>query len=287
MARKKRQPKVPRCTPNSQLCWSCAKATDGELCPWVKDFTPVKDWTASPTKRLLYTRENEEEVWEDTYIITQCPLYLNDDKSREGRPLILIAGQCASGKDYLAKKLAFNYGLKILKSNTTRKKRDNEDNTHTFISTYQYAKDKADENIVAETFVNGEVYYCTKQQIAEADIYVIDLKGIHDLENYKGRAIYKILITADDETRAIRLRKRIENECKAHYNADPALLATKYRNRYNEDKFCYSNERIAQIKWDCVIDNSNDNNTAYTTLKKFMYKLHLIHHWNFFTKWFK
>lgn len=34
-----------------QLCWKCQRATGNKdlQCPWFRDFTPVKGWTAEPT----------------------------------------------------------------------------------------------------------------------------------------------------------------------------------------------------------------------------------------------
>ena len=33
-----------------QLCWRCQRATGNKdlQCPWFRDFTPVKGWTAEP-----------------------------------------------------------------------------------------------------------------------------------------------------------------------------------------------------------------------------------------------
>lgn len=34
-----------------QLCWKCQRATGNKdlQCPWFRDFTPIKGWTAEPT----------------------------------------------------------------------------------------------------------------------------------------------------------------------------------------------------------------------------------------------
>ena len=58
---------------DAQLCWHCANSTNGNICPWVKDYTPVKGWEAKPAK--IYFNN----VVVDSYHITKCPLF------KEGR----------------------------------------------------------------------------------------------------------------------------------------------------------------------------------------------------------
>lgn len=267
-----------RAIPKQQLCWTCAKATNGELCPWVKDYTPVPNWTAEPVTHYLYTDpKSKKEFYEDTYSISKCPLYLNDTKAKNGKPLILISGPCASGKDYLAEKLAMKYHLNILKSKTTRPPRAKDENTHTFVTPIEYAQDKALKQIVAETHINGYVYYSTKRQLENADIYIVDPKGISDILNIKHlkRAVYCVLISASEPTRWKRLSMRFKKEVQ-YSNKDYTVLATKYRNRYVEDLKAYAT--ADKIDWDIIIDNNTDDSRAYKALKKYMYKIRLIHH---------
>ena len=50
------------------ICWLCANATGG--CAWSKEFKPVPDWVAIPTKinSNYYTGV-------DSYIVRQCPQF--------------------------------------------------------------------------------------------------------------------------------------------------------------------------------------------------------------------
>lgn len=266
-----------RPTPKQQLCWTCAKSTNGNLCPWVRDYSPVPGWDATPITHYLYTDKTGNEYYENTYSVHACPLYLNDNKARQGKPLILIAGQCASGKDYLAQKIAMKYHLNILKSNTTRPPRSADEDTHTFVTPLQYAQDKAQRQIIAETFVNEHIYYCTKQQLAEADIYIVDPKGISDLKDIHKRAVYKVLITADNDVRNARLVDRLNKELE-HSTSTRADLVVKYRNRVEGDAKAYAPEITNKIDWDIIIENNNNDNSAYKQLKKFMTKMRLVHH---------
>ena len=49
------------------ICWDCANATNGNLCPWVKDYTPVEGWDAIP-KRIKFN-----DIITDSYIVMACP----------------------------------------------------------------------------------------------------------------------------------------------------------------------------------------------------------------------
>lgn len=53
------------------LCWECENSIKPHVCPWVRDYTPVKGWEAKPTHiggAYQY----------DSYIVTNCPLFKRD-----------------------------------------------------------------------------------------------------------------------------------------------------------------------------------------------------------------
>lgn len=56
-----------------QLCWTCSHAAKGDIsiCPWARDYKPVKGWKASrsiiPTHSLGHGYHS--------YAIEACPLY--------------------------------------------------------------------------------------------------------------------------------------------------------------------------------------------------------------------
>ena len=114
---------------------------------------------------------------------------------------LLICGRSGSGKDTYAKELEAQ-GLKGVCSYTTRPRREGEGDTHVFI--------KADEvdnypNKIAITEINGYVYFATKEQLEQADFYIIDPKGIEYLrENFPEIKFRVIYIYADYETRFCR-----------------------------------------------------------------------------------
>lgn len=79
-----------------QLCWKCQRATgDKDLqCPWFRDFTPIKGWTAEPTnirnvRMKEYDGQPVDERTEniETFAIFDCPMFLKDKRKR--RPIVL------------------------------------------------------------------------------------------------------------------------------------------------------------------------------------------------------
>lgn len=103
---------------------------------------------------------------------------------------LLIIGRTCSGKDTLANHLTKKYGLKGVKSFTTRPKRYDDEDTHVFISREQ-AKEYTDK--VATTTINGQEYFATREQVEEADYYIIDPKGANELMNNMSETKFVII----------------------------------------------------------------------------------------------
>lgn len=79
-----------------QLCWKCQRATGNKdlQCPWFRDFTPIKGWTAEPTnirnvRMKEYDGQPVDERTENiaTFAIFDCPMFLKD--KRKKRPIVL------------------------------------------------------------------------------------------------------------------------------------------------------------------------------------------------------
>lgn len=74
-----------------QLCWRCQRATGNKdlQCPWFRDFTPVKGWTAEPTnirnvRMKEYDGQPVDERTENiaTFAIFDCPMFLKDKRKK-------------------------------------------------------------------------------------------------------------------------------------------------------------------------------------------------------------
>lgn len=110
--------------------------------------------------------------------------------------IILIVGRTGTGKDTLARELA-GHGLKQVKSYATRPKRFPEEDTHIFIS--QAEADAATDK-VARTVIGPYEYFATRQQVEEADIYIIDPAGLYELTaNMPDTEFVLVYLTADPE----------------------------------------------------------------------------------------
>jgi len=126
--------------------------------------------------------------------------------------LYCIIGQSGSGKDTLANNLQEKCGYKKVLSYTTRPARENDKTdefSHVFTTIAQYQKDVSDNEIIAETYFDGKYYWVTKKMVDDADIYIVDPKGLKDLrKQYTSRPIVAIYLWTRPETRMKRMRKR-------------------------------------------------------------------------------
>ena len=117
--------------------------------------------------------------------------------------LICIMGKTASGKDTLANKLCERTGLRQIISYTTRERRVNEGNTHTFISNDEYQSLEDSGQIAAFTQIGPYKYCCTINQLYKNDIYVIDPIGIQHLRemNLPNLRLVTVYINTPDDVR--------------------------------------------------------------------------------------
>ena len=121
--------------------------------------------------------------------------------------IVLIVGESGSGKSTICDELTKRYGLKQVKSYTTRPRRSENEDGHTFINDEQF--DNLDD-ICAYTLFDGHRYCATKEQIDNADLYIIDPKGIeYFMAHYNGRKIPMVVyIHAVDWNRKKRMIER-------------------------------------------------------------------------------
>lgn len=102
------------------------------------------------------------------------------------KQLILIVGRTGSGKSTIAKAISEKRGWKQVRSYTTRPMRKGEKNgsDHIFIKPQEVAKYK--NKMAAYTKIGEYEYFTTWKVLNKCDLYVIDPKGVHELqENMK------------------------------------------------------------------------------------------------------
>ena len=123
-----------------------------------------------------------------------------------------ILGRTSSGKSEIVRQAAKKLNMKVLKSYTTRVRRENEteeDSDHIFIHSDEVEKYRPD--MVAYTDRVGYCSFATKEQLLNSDFYVINPTGYYELKlktkdmNIKFIPIY---ITVPYRTLIERAKKR-------------------------------------------------------------------------------
>lgn len=112
--------------------------------------------------------------------------------------IVLIVGKSGTGKSTICGYLEADYGVKELRSYTTRPRRGADDNSYIFVSDEEF--DNLD-GIVAYTEYNGYRYCATEKQIEECDTYIIDPDGVdYFLKKYTGKKIPMVVYIATPES---------------------------------------------------------------------------------------
>lgn len=161
--------------------------------------------------------------------------------------LLCLLGKTASGKDFLANKLAERTGLKQLISYTTRERRQNEGDTHIFITNDEYQQLQDSGQIAAFTQIGQYKYCCTVQQLYENDIYVIDYIGLKNLRklNLPGLRLVTVYINVPDEVRERRaITKRKDDKVK--FRIRSVAEREQFREMLKNADFDYS---VSNIEW--------------------------------------
>ena len=137
---------------------------------------------------------------------------MSDEKDR--KIVFLVIGRSGTGKDTLVNYMCQKYGLKKLKSYTTRPPRQNEEDTHIFISPEDVQKYQDD--IIAYTKIGEFEYFATKSQLKDINFYIIDPKGVQDLENIPNLkeefSFIKLFIYLPERERKKRIALRGDSE---------------------------------------------------------------------------
>ena len=144
------------------------------------------------------------------------------------KKLFCIIGRSASGKSSLTRTVAKDFGLKVVKSYTTRPMREGENehtSDHIFISEDEVKLFEG--KMAAYTEINGYKYFVTKDMIIEADIYVVDPNGYKMLAEYVERKNMKIKLVpiyidvdVNDQERRYRARGNTRNEFWERYKSE-------------------------------------------------------------------
>lgn len=144
----------------------------------------------------------------------------------------LIIGRTGSGKDYIAKVLSEIYNLKILKSYTTRPKRNEQDDGHIFITPEEAAT--MTDRIAEWKLDNGIEYFATRQQVLDNDIYIINPDAAMDLYQKMPELVHLKIIYVNSPS----YRKRQQMAISRCVDKEKEHELFKKRNQVENKEFC-------------------------------------------------
>ena len=155
--------------------------------------------------------------FEDSRPLPERPCYESMDA------IICLVGPSGSGKTSIAYALHEKYGYNVIESYTTRPKRYEGEEGHTFVDEFHgawnffpWVEGKIlPGNVIAFNKYNGYEYWATREQYQNkgVSIYVVDVPGVKMLrETVKDAEIVVIALWADADTRWDRLCERGDNQ---------------------------------------------------------------------------
>lgn len=171
-----------------------------------------------------------------------------------------IIGRSASGKSSIAKEVAEQLGLKVVKSYTTRPSRPgetSEDSDHIFITSDQV--DQFQSQIIAYTNINGYEYFVTKDILDNSDIYVIDPAGLSFLQKYDEYEIIPIYIAVDYEIGMQRATQRGDD-----------LQGWKQRYKSENEQFSEFESMIENGNNSYVVNNNGNIEFAVNAVRRYI-----------------
>jgi guanylate kinase len=144
--------------------------------------------------RLIYVYGDTRKIGADVYIDDKGIYFKRNWKRiykqilKKEKPIVLcLSGASGTGKSTIADWLEAYFGITNIKSYTTRPRRDDSENSHTFVSENQMTNKINNEPPVAETIYGNHRYAAFKSQFKRFNVYVIDDTGIEMLmKEYSG-----------------------------------------------------------------------------------------------------
>ena len=181
----------------------------------IEKFISTKDYTIQRLYQLYYIEGyNRDYISKELNLtknqiqarLTKMKLDTIDLSNFLNNDMNLIIGRSGTGKSTVEKKLCDTYGVKTIKSYTTRPPRSLDDDTHIFIDENDYDKF---EPKIATTTINGVRYFATLKQFDESKVYVIDPKGMYELiQNMPNKKFNLIYLNISKQQHQLQLKNR-------------------------------------------------------------------------------
>lgn len=124
--------------------------------------------------------------------------------------MIILVGASASGKTEVAKLLRTKHGIVKAITTTTRTIRPSETDgvDYFFLSKDEFIALKEKDNFVETTLYNGNYYGCSKSQVADDKVVIVDPNGLKSFLALNNPGVVTFYLTAKEETRAARMKTR-------------------------------------------------------------------------------
>jgi len=190
--------------------------------------------------------------------------------------IICLVGLSGTGKSTVAENLVMRLNAAVnnpttlipgltniaesIKSYTTRAKRNEDDNDHTYVNDeyWKYVYEYERNNIVAFTKYGHHYYWVMRNQFDKqvVSVFVVDPKGVEDLKkaNLK-HSIFTVHVKLPEKEVVARLFK--EYTLKHDVKTTDAMI---------KERLCRNTEAYANFQADFTIDNEHSFNTAQIIL---------------------
>lgn len=152
--------------------------------------------------------------------------------------MILLIGPSASGKTEISKLLGLRYGISKAITHTTRAPRNGEvyGVDYYFVQEEDFLQLMKKGAFVENTVYNGNHYGCSKAEIADDKVVVVDPNGLKSFLALKDPSIVTFFLNASEETR----RKRMEGRKDKPEEIEKRLL---------NDKEAFSPDKVQGIDY--------------------------------------
>ncbi len=173
--------------------------------------------------------------------------------------MILLIGASASGKTEISKFLGIKFGIIKAITHTTRAPRPGEifGLDYYFVDEESFAQLEKRGAFVETTLYNGCHYGCSKDEISDDKVVIVDPNGLKAFNALKDPSIVSFYLEASEKTREERMKKRGDS---------PENIAKRLEN----DRTAFSQDKIADA--DYVI---NTDKKTLLSLTKDIYSKYL------------
>ncbi len=183
------------------------------------------------------------------------PLYYNEN-------MILLIGPSASGKTEISKDLSLRYGMMKAITHTTRAPRKSEvyGIDYYFVGEEEFIQLAKKAYFVETTFYNGNHYGCSKAEIADDKVVVVDPNGLASFLSLKDPSIVTFFLSAGKQTRLNRMKNRGDSP-------------DNIKERITNDEIAFSEDKIHGIDYRIVVGKKSVNQLTDEIYKDYLEKL--------------